>query len=590
MKSVYFSLIMLCVVLISTQAQNSKNDSVLLNRELTLEKEYNPDIDNAIKVNQLPELREPQAPKSIVEFSNYTVPYSTQHGIYYLPIQSYASEIERLNKIGYLTAGLSSLLDIDGDLGVLILNNSQNHLSIQASHRSSNSNVSYLHYDEKQKMKINDNWGSVNFAHDFGKLRLNLGTKYTYSGFNYYGPNSIVDPIYYTHPGVVEPLFIDKKTNQINNLFEIEAGVTSSETEDYSYLLNFDYKRFAQKYGSFTDEDGRNENQFGIGAGAGYKFSDEMRLGVQGNFRNFSYSSIAAAYQDNTYGNQDYSLITLNPYLDFQGFDWKLRLGIREDFQIGGRKKANLAPDIHFNYVFNRRFQFDISATGGIKANSNYNLFYENRYVDPSLRITDSRTPLNADLRLNYLILDNLKIGAFGGYEFIKDEHFLATVPIYRTDDMDRRTILHGQSMQPFYEDVNLFKFGFSTDYSHQDIFEFKLKGIFNSWTRQESIDGLDFVPYGKPNFIGDLNIAYKFDAIPLRLDAYYRLETGRKFWQTEDKNNSINDLSLKGSYLFNSTLSFYLKANNLLFQDYEFWYGYPAQGFNIMGGLSVKF
>jgi TonB dependent receptor. len=79
-------------------------------------------------------------------------------------------------------------------------------------------------------------------------------------------------------------------------------------------------------------------------------------------------------------------------------------------------------------------------------------------------------------------------------------------------------------------------------------------------------------------------------EELPIRIDGYYHLENGRKFWKTENKNNSINDLSVKGTYLLNDMLSFYLKANNLLFQKYEFWQGYPAQNFNIMGGVSVKF
>ena len=589
LKLLYLSVIALCILALPAQAQNASNDSTSLKRELTLEREYNPDIDNATKVNQLPELREPQSPKSLIEFSNYAIPYSTSPGLYYLPAQLYASEIAKIKKIGYVTAGISSLVDIDGDLGIQLLNTSKDYLSFYASHRSSNSNVNYIHEDGKQKMKINDNWGGIRFLHDFGKARLNLDAKYTYSAFNYYGQTRV---IYFLFP--YNSLFaptegttnVDKDKNQANNLFEANAGITSSEMQDISWLFNFNYRHFGQKYGQSVGEDGRKENQFKIDAGASYKFNDDITFGLLGKLQNFSYSSIDERYRDEWSGNLNYTTISLNPHIKMEGSNWNLRLGIKEEFQTGERKKANLSPDIRFNLKPSNRFMLELSAMGGIKENSNYSMFYENRYVNPALRVSDSRTPLNVGLGLDFLMRDNLKLKLSGNYEIIKDEHFFYTYPIFPYSD----THLAGMDMSVLGLDVNHFKTGLSIDYFYQNTLEVKLGGAFHNWTNRGSFDGGDFEAYGKPDFAGDINVGYKMSSLPLRIDAFYHLETGRKFRQTEDENNSINDLSLKGTYLLNDTFSFYLKANNLLFQEYEFWYGYPAQSFNIMGGLSIKF
>ena len=584
MKSVYLAIIALCFIAFPGQAQNA-NDSILLKRELTLEREYNPDIDNATKVNQLPELRAPQAQKSPIEFSNYATPYSTSPNLNYLPARAYASEIAKSKKIGYLTAGISTLVDIDGDLGVQIMNTPKDFLSVYASHRSSNSNVNYIQEDGKQKMKLNDNWGGILFSHDFEKFKLNLGAKYTYSAFNYYGQ---ADSYTFSQDAPVEmfPMEINKDKNQINNLFEVNAGATSSSVEDLSWLLNFSYRFFNQKYGTdYINNEGRKENQFRINGGAAYKFNDDFTLGLLGKLQNFSYSSIPPVYKDDWWGNLNYSTISLNPYIKMEGSNWNLRVGINEEIQLGKRKEANFSPDVYFDFTPNKMLVFEFSATGGIKENSNYSMFYENRYINPSLRVSDSRVPLDINLGLNFLVMDNLKLKLFGGYEIIKDEHFYAS--IYNPSTYWEETHVMGHDVGVIYENVNLFKAGFSVDYFYQNILEFKLKGIYNKW---EEKDRADFVPYGRPNFIGDLNIAYKMEELPIRIDGYYHLENGRKFWKTENKNNSINDLSVKGTYLLNDMLSFYLKANNLLFQKYEFWQGYPAQNFNIMGGVSVKF
>ena len=42
--------------------------------------------------------------------------------------------------------------------------------------------------------------------------------------------------------------------------------------------------------------------------------------------------------------------------------------------------------------------------------------------------------------------------------------------------------------------------------------------------------------------------------------------------------------------YNINKTFSVNVQLNNVLFQKYDIYYGYPAQGFNLMGGINVNF
>ena len=53
---------------------------------------------------------------------------------------------------------------------------------------------------------------------------------------------------------------------------------------------------------------------------------------------------------------------------------------------------------------------------------------------------------------------------------------------------------------------------------------------------------------------------------------------------------NNINELNIKGSYNILDWLSFYVKANNVMSQKYERYYGYTNQGINALGGISLKF
>jgi len=78
-----------------------------------------------------------------------------------------------------------------------------------------------------------------------------------------------------------------------------------------------------------------------------------------------------------------------------------------------------------------------------------------------------------------------------------------------------------------------------------------------------------------------------------LQITAYNRMMDGmfalNSFNQIE-KLPTIFDLGLGGEYQFVSRLSTFINLNNLLNQKYQRWYNYNAYGFNIYGGLRLKF
>ncbi|HCM22083.1 MAG TPA: TonB-dependent receptor, partial [Porphyromonadaceae bacterium] len=53
---------------------------------------------------------------------------------------------------------------------------------------------------------------------------------------------------------------------------------------------------------------------------------------------------------------------------------------------------------------------------------------------------------------------------------------------------------------------------------------------------------------------------------------------------------SAINDLNAGAVYDILPSLSIHLKANNLLFQKYDRWHGYAAQGLNVLGGFTFTF
>ena len=596
MKPVLFIIFALfCSV--SLRAQNTMRTDSLMNRELMLEKEYTPTLRDAVKLNQLPELREPQAPKSQVEFSNYATPFDVQQKITLLSPQAYLTNVNYSKYKGYLTGGISSLLDIDGDLGYQILNSDKNRLNIFLSHRSSACDVSYLqdklYENDTKKFKINDNWGGLNFMHDFSGIKFNADAKYTNSAFNYYGL-SIPNIIMYFMPGPEPNNNFDKNTNQVNNLFEMHAGITSEKVNELNYKINVGYTNFRQKYGNTIDVNGSNENRILIDGNIHQLFNSTMGIGLSGNIKTYSYGSEIFKLLNETATN--YWTYSLNPYFYLKEENLNLLLGAKMDVEAGGRQKIIFSPSIRFNYYPSNQFIFYLLAEGGIKDNSQYNLFYENRYVDPLIRVMDSRSPLDATAGIKFTPVSTLSAGIFGGYKITKDEHFYYPNVGAKNVFDDTAPMLAGNWITPVYEDANTVKVGADVNYAFQNVFELGIKGTYYHW-----IISKDKYPYdsalawNKPDFEMNANAVYRLQTLPLRFDLSYSGAYGRKaagnFAFTETvKMNDIHDLSLKGTYSFTPNLSVYASLNNLLFSKYDFWWGYPAQGFNIMGGLSILF
>lgn len=590
-----------------TYAQESGS----LNRELTLEKEYNPSIRDANKINSLPELKAPAAPKSNVEYSSYLSSYSLSPYLIIFPAESYFNDLKASNKRGYVNLGLSTRLDVNGDLGYQIINTKEDYLSIYASNRYTNNSVSFLQTDEqKNRMKMNDILAGVNYRHDFKNAIFDLGMQYTYSKSNFYGLSPYYKSdvlslngredlkLYHNHDEIYTP---DIK----NNIFEANTGIRSDASSDLNYSFNLAYSRVG--FNSIYDyvNDRQAENRILANLNLNKEINSTWSIGFEGGVRTFFYSekeSTATIYVNNPLsGNvwnkyDNYAIIDLNPYFTTGGAKWNARLGINIDMQLGGFNKINVSPDVHFSFTPSSVFRVYVDAKGGIRENSRYALFNTNRYLTPNERVLDTRIPLDATVGMKISPISSLVFDLHAGYAILRDEMFVNPSSI----SLNSGGVVWGvpeeflfrQQIIAISDNVNQFNLGASIDYKYKDIFSMNIAGEYYGREFKAKSTVSPREAWGKPNFIGTVNLGYKFPEIPFRLNLDYRLEAGRKSYINSQIVNmkDIHDLSVRGVYEINDMISTNLSVNNLLFQKYDIWYGYPAQNFNIMGGISLKF
>ncbi|WP_106830296.1 TonB-dependent receptor [Parabacteroides pacaensis] len=581
-----FGVAALLSVTFQTYAQEDKKDKNL-NREMTLEREYDPSVQDASKVNSLPTIKEPQIKKTPIDYANFTLPVEPGKEIGILSSGKIMTDMSYNKRRGYFNFAGGTYLNLNGDLGYHILSTDKDQLNFSFGHRSTNGKIKLLIPDDystgtediKNKAKLNDNLGIIDYKHEFDNLSFKLGAQYGYSAFNYYG--------YYLGLGQDNTL----NKNQVNQQIFFDLGFASKEKTSFNYLIDLAFRNFSHKYGMSPDKDGVKENAFGGKLGLNTELDSDKKVGIDALIDYFSYS-VPKEDELSFEGFNNHAEITLTPYFAMLGENWNLKLGVNAMFITGDNNKVFVSPHVTADVEVADATVLYGNFLGSIHANSMYDISLENRYADPTKGIMPSRTWLDGTIGIKSGVVPGFWFDIFAGYKITDNEHFF--IPYYGSG--------WGNVGDVKYLDSKVLRLGASFKYSYQQLIDITLKGVYNSWdvsdTNKDNLtqgkDGNDYKAYNKPKLEMEAGLTIKpIDKLAIALNYY--LGSGR--YTTFDINkvenikmDNINELNLTGSYTFNDTFGAYLKFNNVLCQKYDLFPGYTAQGFNAMVGVNINF
>lgn len=561
----------------TVSAQEDKTKEKDLNREMTLEREYDPTVQDASKVNTLPVIKEPVVKKMPIDYASFTVPADPEKEISLLPSGNIMTDIQYNKRRGYFNFGGGTYLNLNGDLGYHILSTDKDKLNLWFSHRSTNGKVKYIDMDlDKVKAKLNDNLGGLNFKHVFEKMSLDMGVKYGYSAFNYYGL-----PIYLSTDENTDMRMyhFDRETNQVNQAIQAKIGIESKEDAPVGYLLDLGYTNFSHKYALSKEQDGPTEHTFDVKFDLNTRFGGEQRIGLDGNVEYFNYSLPTIGSGDEL-EFENHAEATLSPYYKVAGDNWNLKLGANVMFVTGDNSKFMASPNIAADVEVADKTQLYLVAGGKLYSNSMYDISQVNRYIDPTKELLPSRNYLDGTVGLRSGVAPGFWFDVFGGYKITNDDVFFVPNSAPKDRTFANYSIAMQANAKHAFGGVNL-------KYSYQQLFDINLKGVYNSW----SVDDIE-TAYGKPEMELTAGVTVRpISQVTASLDYY--LATGRKTFLGalgEEKMNNINELNLTGAYTLNDTFGLYLKLNNVLCQKYELYYGYPMQSFSAMVGVNINF
>ncbi|TNE28742.1 MAG: hypothetical protein EP346_08170 [Bacteroidetes bacterium] len=139
------------------------------------------------------------------------------------------------------------------------------------------------------------------------------------------------------------------------------------------------------------------------------------------------------------------------------------------------------------------------------------------------------------------------------------------------------------------YADMSVFSPRVELTYHHPSGIEVSADASVFAYGREE-----EKIAYHLPDFKGGIHAAYTWkEKIVLKTDFTItgpRIGFGDNVDLEAAQMPTFYDWRLYTEYRYNKFLSAYLSVNNILNQDYDLWYGYPAQGTRFILGLALRF
>lgn len=283
---------------------------------------------------------------------------------------------------------------------------------------------------------------------------------------------------------------------------------------------------------------------------------------------------------DFNYIEQSQFLISINPYLAFDGEFYNLRLGFRADAKTNSIDFGGVYPDIKGSlYLFGRNLEFYAGLGGKTKINTLKEILSENPFIVSDItnmsEFDYEKTNIDFKGGLKFKILN--KVSAHLGVRYRKVNNYI----FYGQPSTFDKLRMFGV----YLEDCNVFNFLADVHvrisdkvktvadftYNHFDLFgdlpwcepkvEFKLRGLYNY------------------NENWNFNVA-----------AYVEGKRYILYDREVEELKPICDIQLGCDYNLNNNLSFYGEVKNLIHNKYQMYYGYPSYGFQMFVGFKYRF
>lgn len=586
LSPVYY--LMFAALVFCGQNTAAQTDSTDIDAEkLIIVKPYSPTVSDAFKVNQQPVLEDSTLlKKKEVNYDIFSFPVAST----FTPTKGRASGIQRRSLPStyqnYASLGAGNYGNVDAEFfGSVNLSNSE-ELSLKLLHNSSQGGI--------DEVNLDDNFYNTEFGVNYRAQQSNFSWTANVSAehqlYHWYGlPESVIKP-----GGMFTQNAYDEFTNRIDSrhsYYAVSAGAGIDMQNGILDDADLQYTRFGDNASS-------GENH--VVLKPHFQFSAGRELIDATLSMNFVNGSFGDYYLNNEY-KLDYSFFNVgfNPSIKINRDKLAFKFGAKFVYSIDGEYDDNsvyVYPDVTASYrLAGDYFTLYGGATGDLEQNTYYDLAHENQFLSPTLYITPTdqqykvyfggkgkfTEKLGYDLKVSYASENNKALFA----------HNRSGTVYGKLEDYE-----HFNSFLVLYDDINTLGLSGELNYQATEKLALRLNAKAMSYDTENQDEAWN-LPNWEASVYADFQISDKWMAGASIFAKGERKDFSNFAFDqsqtTEAETVSLDafvDANLRVGYKLNSRLSFFVRGNNLIGENYERWYGYPVQGIQVMGGASYQF
>jgi len=561
-----------------------KKDS-LVDRNVTVEREYKPIIQDAGKINSLPKTLEPFVEKTAARYSDFNLPLIASFNVHTLPAAELEREKRRESKGGFGRVGIGNYFNTLADFAYPIIKKPDLSMDVLLNH--------FATLGQKAHSTTK---GAIAFDKYFDKLDLFAGVGGGHEYLKYYGDNfnnsktaialnTLDQAAVYQAKNIAG---VNSNAMSLSNLTNDSIDETfwrfNANLGIRSLPLSYDFRYLAEvQYNAFDAHNGISEHQ--IYSKATFDaLMRENRIGVDIELYNMMYRNDKPLLIKNL---DAYSVLALNPYFSIENSTFDVRLGVKSSFSFGYGNAFNPSLDVRAEWkAVPKIISIYAGLTGGYKVNTMNNSLSENRYLSPAIRIDDTYTPIELYAGLKVKPLYNLLLDAYIDYKQMNNQYFFINREYKNSTITSVDSTIYSNRFDAIYSAASHLKIGMRANYNLRNRVNIELKGAYNGWT----VESMAYA-WNKPKWEADLSTDIKITK-DLSISANAFLEGARfaKLGDTAIRMRPKIDINLGTSYSYNNWLTFFGKINNLINNQYQEYYGYQVQGINALVGASFSF
>jgi hypothetical protein len=568
---------------------SAQNDTIKLKQEVEVTKAYQPTINEAIKINDIPQIKAEPAETPTFDYSIYSKPVFSTFDVKPVAAAKMVGEAKPEMELGLLKLGIGNYLTPYGELFFNSQPDKKSNFGMHFKHLSSSGKIKLLN-DDKVKAPESENTAEIFGKHFFRKSALSGKLAFDRQAYTYYGyAGDLQNP---AEKEQIIPLW-GSKQNFSRGTLDVRL---KSETLA-AYDLNYD---FGLNYQLMKSKTGQTENQFLLSGALKKKFGNAFGL-LDASLTYYMVDSILNAASG--FGKKNQMMIRANPSVRWKTDNSSLQIGLNSTlfFDKDASAKFLVYPKVKADWSPVERI---LTLFAGVDSYLQHNTYSavaaENRYVDPYYDFRNTLYEYVLSGGLKGKLSPKTNYVAQANYSLVKDQHFyyINGTDIYQPASTFRNL---NNTFNWFYDDVNILKLSAEVLHAVSDNFSIHLLGNYYSYDlkalekawQMPDFDvtfSATYQPTEQLKFTSDIYVIGKRTALIYDIYSSSTLDPGIWSSKKEVAMDPVIDLNIGAEYQFSSKLNIFVKLNNFGFQQYEQWLGYASKSFNGLAGISYTF